>query len=324
MRVPTYLSYSALTLYEKDPEEYYLSRLSDTRAPRQPQPRPASIGSAFDARVKSSLHEALFGVGNDPRYSFEALFEEQVEEHNRDWALPECEYVFDSYCKAGQYDMLLELLERSDEPPRFEFDVKAEILGVPFLGKPDCRFSINDVPVIHDWKVNGYCSKYATSPTKGYMICNDGYEAKKQSRSHGKAHSLFVPLDFHGIEISEGYLEDYSDAWADQTTLYAWAMGEEIGSPVVFTIDQIVAKPLPEGQPLLRVATFRSRVRSSYQDYLAKRLTTAWQAISSGHIFQDCSREESDTRCRTLDDTAVALQGETGFFAEVCRAKYRG
>lgn len=330
MRIPTYLSYSSMSLFEKQPDEFYLKHLADHRPPRMPQEKPASIGSSFDAYAKSWLHERLFGVGADPKYSFEALFETQVEEHNRDWARGEGKYVFDCYEISGRLQALLDLLEKAKEPPRFEFDVKAEIRGVPFLGKPDCQFvTEHGVHVIQDFKVNGYCAKNTVSPNKGYMLCVDGYVDKKQSRSHNTAHKQFKPVDFCGLTIDSGYLEDCSTGWADQLSLYAWGLGEKIGdSKVVLAIDQIVCKPRPDTRPLLRVASFRARVRESYQQFLAKRLETCWEVINSGHIFRDYTREESDIRCEMLEKQAVALSGDGSdsddWFAQVVRPKFRG
>ena len=48
-------------MFEKDHDEFYLKYLSENRPGRLPQTLPMSVGSAFDARVKSSLHEAIFG-----------------------------------------------------------------------------------------------------------------------------------------------------------------------------------------------------------------------------------------------------------------------
>ena len=331
MRTPTYLSYSSFSLYEKDVEEFYLKHLADNRPARMPQERPASVGSAFDAYAKSALYETLFGKGHNPKYEFQALFEAQVEPHNRDWALVEGQYIFDCYKVAGQYDVLLGLLQKSIEPPRMEFEVKAELVGVPFLGKPDLRYVLpGPLNVIHDFKVNGYCGKTGTSPNKGYMICNDGFQAGpggKQNKSHGTAHKQFKPIELHGLTIDEGHLEDCSTSWADQLSLYGWAMGEKIGDPFVLAIDQIVAKPVPEGRPLLRVSSYRARVRRSYQEHLALRLKSCWDVIQSGHIFRTLSAEDSAMRMTLLDGQAVAAQGGTptdDFFNEVVRAKYRG
>lgn len=330
MRTPRYLSHSAFALWEKDPEEYYLKHLAETRAPRIPQERPAAVGSAFDAYTKAALHEALYGKGSDPEYEFEALFEQQVEPHNRDWARPEGEYVFQSYKESGAYDDLLALLLKARGQPRFEFTVEASLGGVPFLGKPDLRFETeNGVKVVHDWKVNGYCSNNATSPTKGYMLCRDGYKARKPSKSHGTAHKQFVPFDFNGLVIDAGYMEDISTSWADQLSLYGWALGHKIGDQdVVLQIHQIVAKPIPEQRPQLRVAEFRCRVRDSYQEHLIKRLQRAWSHITSGHVLPYLSRDDNDNRCRMLEKESVGLQGDgsskDNFFAECVRPKYRG
>ncbi len=329
MRLPTYLSYSAFSLFEGDREEFYIKHLAETRAPRLPQERPASVGSAFDAYVKADLHEKLFGAGADPKYAFEALFETQVEAHHRDWAREEGKYVFECYKLTGMFDTLLALLQKGDEPPRFEFEVRAKVVGVPFLGKPDCRFVVHAVHVIHDWKVNGYCSQYAASPNKGFMLCMDGYVGDKQSRSHGTTHKQFVPMTFNGLTIDSGHLEDCSTAWADQLSLYGWALGEKVGdSKVVLSVDQIVAKPIPSGRPLLRAASYRARVRQSYQEFLAQRFKTAWEVISSGYIFRDLTEEESAMRCKMLEEQSVALQSDGSqledWFNEAVRPKYRG
>lgn len=333
MRIPTYLSYSSLSQFEKDVEEFYLKHLSETRAARLPQERPASVGSAFDAYVKAALYAEL-NLPQDQRYEFEALFEAQVEPQNRDWARSEGQYVFDCYRQSGMYTTLLNLLRRSIEPPRFEFAVRAEIEGVPFLAKPDCRFVLpGPLHVVHDWKINGYCSKSATSPTKGYMLCCDGFVAAKsakQNKSHGQAHKLFEPIEVTpGYTIDKGYLEDCSTQWADQLSLYGWSLGEKIGdSSVVLSIDQGVAKPMHEGRPRMRFASFRARVRQSYQEFLAKRLRDAWAVISSGHIFRHLSPEDSEIRCQLLDDQAAISHSDGSeqgdWFNQVVRPKYRG
>jgi hypothetical protein len=332
IRIPTYLSYSAMALFESDIEEFYLRYLAPTRPPRIPQERPASIGSAFDAYAKSALHKDL-GLPQDDKYELDALLTAQVEPHNLDWAREEGAYVFESYKVAGQYDMLLSLLSQSIEPPRFEFTVNAEINGVPFVGKPDCRFVLpgrdGPIHVIHDFKVSGYCGKKTVSPTTGYFVVNDGFRAAKQNKSHGQPHKLYTPLEISpSFVIDSGCLEDRSTSWADQLTLYGWALGEKIGDPVVLSIDQLVAKPIPGQRPLMRVASYRARVRRSYQEHLAKRLKDAWNVITSGHIFRTLSFEDSNIRCQLLNDQSKSLQVDAAtdndWFSSVVRPKYRG
>ena len=329
MRIPTRMSNSSFNLWEKQPDEFYLKYLADHRPPRIPQERPAAAGSAFDARVKAALHADLFGAGSDPKYTFEALFEAQVEAHNRDWA-GRSAYIFDCYKLSGFYDELLKLLQAAKKPPRFEFSVEADINGVPFLGKPDAGWESGaGVDVVHDWKVNGYCSRYPTSPHVSYMKCRDGYTAVKQSKSHDTEHKQFLAYQHGDLAINTTYLEASNAAWADQLSFYGWALGEKIGDEkVVLSIHQLVSKPVTGGRPLIRVASFRARVKAEYQYALAERLKRCWDAITSGHVFLDLSREDSDARCAVLDDTAVGLQSDGStleeYFASATRERYRG
>jgi len=113
----------------EDSEEYYLRYLSDNPPSKEPQTLPMSIGSAFDAYAKSWLHEQLFGKGNDPKYAFDALFEAQVEPHNRTWAKENGAYVFDMYKQSGALSDLLIELRQANGDPRFEFIVQGSIHG---------------------------------------------------------------------------------------------------------------------------------------------------------------------------------------------------
>ncbi len=235
------------------------------------------------------------------------------------------------------------MLLASREEPRFEFTVKG-IIGdrVPFLGKPDCRFVHQcGVHVILDWKVKGYCSKYGASPSKNYMLCRDGYDAVKlgvgatkknpegkQSASHGKAHKNFEPYDHHGMTIHAGSMEYSNPEYADQLSIYGWLLGEKPGDEnVVVCIDEIVSKYMGEGaKPLLRVAQHRARVQRDHQMQLLDRATACWDAITSGHIFTDLSREDCDSRCEVLADVSVGLHSngssKEDWFAEVVRPQF--
>ncbi len=329
MKIPAYLSYSALSLFEIDPDEFYLKYLSDTRPGRLPQTLPMSVGSSFDAHVKSALHEALFGKDADPAYEFETLFTEQVEEQCRDFALKAGEYCFQAYKFSGAYDELLSLLQKSTEPPRFECKLSSDIAGVPFLGKPDCRFVLDlgegRISIILDWKVRGFCSKHAVSPSKGYALCRDGFSGKA-SRSHGQPHEMYMGWNFRGLTINRDFMENCNQSYADQCSLYGWLLGEPVGSDeTVIFIDELVSKPNGE-YPLLRVANHRARVGEEYQNRLLERVKKCWQAITSGHVFFDLSREESDLWIETLDDVAIGLATDGSFeeqwFNEVTRPQF--
>ncbi len=342
MRVPTYLSYSSQNLFESDADEFVLKYLTDNRPARLPQTEPMCVGSAFDAYVKSLLHEELFGKGVDPVYELTALFEDQVEPHNRDFAWGAGEYCLAQYKRTGSYDELLKLLKQSVEDPRFECKLTGVVGGAPFLGKPDCRFVLDRgegrISVILDWKVKSFCSKYAASPTKGYMLCRDAYDPipnkagnLKSSASHMKSHKMYMKYDFRGMTINRDYMENCSESYASQCTLYGWLLGDTVGSEeTVVCIDELVAKPtgiaLKGEYPLIRVANHMCRVKSSFQFELEARVKACWEAVTSGHIFTDLSREESDERVAVLNDIATGLASdgsmEENWYSETTRTPF--
>lgn len=346
-RVPKSLSYSAFSLFEKDPEEFFLRYLATLRAPRLPQENFMAVGSAFDAYVKSFLHSAVFGPGSDPNFEFGKLFEDQVEKHNWDFGLRAGKHVFQCYQYSGSYEKLLALLLQSVEPPRFESKVEGFINGVPYNGKPDLRFMLKFpdydlLRIILDWKVKGYCSKHGASPTPGYALCSDGYDFRltkqnatkaapegKPSASHGTEHKNYLAYNHRGLTINEAYMETSAVDYADQVVGYGWLLGEKPGDEnVVVWIDELVSKFMGEGhRPLLRVANHRARVSKDHQLALKNKITECWNAITTGHIFRDMSRADNDSRCEVLEDMALGLQtdGTAGedWFNEVTRPQFK-
>jgi len=120
------------------------------------------------------------------------------------------------------------------------------------------------------------------------------------------------------------HLEDVDRTWADQTSMYGWLMGAEIGEKVITGIDQIVCKP-SVGRPSIRVARHRCRVSESYQQGLWLRIKKVWDTIQSGWIFDDISREESNKRCLMLDEYHKAYDGEDPnekWFLEATRGRF--
>lgn len=335
MRRPPYLSPTGLKKFETNLDEWYLHYAAEVRPPRLPQTKPMSVGSAFDAYVKSYLHFTLFGnYGPSDAYAKDTIFEKQVEPCNRDWARLAGQHTFNVYKSCGALSDLLLELGTAVNDPRFEFDLlgtlETSIGDVPIMGKPDIYFiNAEGGRVILDWKVNGYCGKSTTSPMKGYVIVRDGWlpSEKKASNGNRLPHKDCVPVAYKGIKInSQEYMENLDAEWAAQLSIYAWLLGEEVGSQDLITgIDQIVGQPsgavvkhkasdLVPGElmhrefehvvPWLRVASHRTRVGIDFQINLRGRLEQAWAAISSGHIFSSLSREESDERCAALEEQA--------------------
>jgi hypothetical protein len=144
MKTIQYLSPSSISKFYKEPREFYLNYLSENRPERFPQTKPMSIGSAFDAYVKSYLHEALFGKGN-PEYELSSLFEKQVEAHNRDWAWDAGKYAFDCYKLSGALADLMTLLSTATNDPRFEFEIRGTVGGVEVMVVDDTN---NQTPCV--------------------------------------------------------------------------------------------------------------------------------------------------------------------------------
>ena len=330
-RVVGHLSPSSLATFESDPQEFYLIYIADKRPPKLPQTQPMSVGSAFDAYAKSYLYERLFGKGHNPKFEFQAIFEAQVEQHNRDWAIEAGKHAFDCYKGSGALaDLMLEL-SNAVGTPKFEFEVKGTVEGqregvtlqvenMVLLGKPDVHFfNKHGAHVILDWKVNGFCSKYAKSPMPGYLK----YREKGSNRGQHKDCHLMM---HNGMWINAAcYLEYLDTSWATQLSTYGWLCGEEVGSDFIVGIDQLCCQPSGiVNKPQVRVAEHRLRVSVDFQFQALARYQQAWQIIHSDHFFRDLSLEESIARCKALDGAAEACAGDgTDFdqwFSETTRA----
>lgn len=294
IRIPKFLSPTSVKIYEKNVEEFATKYLLQNRPPREPQTEPMSVGSAFDAYVKSDLYYGVYGnYGSDNEYGKEAIFETQVSPHVRDFAKKAGQHCYDVYKRVGALAALKQELATAIAPPRFEFDLTDEIRGVPLLGKPDIYFlNEHGARCVYDWKVNGYCSWRNTSPMKGYVVCRD-------QDGNIKSHKDCIPTRHKGVLINAYFfLEDCNKEWADQLAIYSWLLGEEIGSEqVVFGIDQLTG---PKDK--LRVSTHRLRISPQWQFSLVERVQQVWDIIQSGHIFRELTREQSDTRLQLLED----------------------
>lgn len=316
MRIPKYLSPTSLSVWERSQEEFYLQYLAENRPPRIPQTQPMSVGAAFDAYIKSYYHSVLFNT-EDPTFEFEAIFESQVEEHNRDWARDAGKYVFECYKTSGALNDLLSELQASESEPRFEFTLQKSLFDVPLLGKPDLFYTHKSgAQIILDWKVNGFCSKYPKSPNRGYLRVRDGWLGVS-SRNANMMHKDAHPMKHNGVTINVSeHLETIDKNWATQLSTYAWLCGAEIGEEFVVAVDQIVAKP-DKPRPKLRIAEHRGLVSKQFQLDAIRKYSELWNIINSNHIFRDMDFEESAQRCDTLDKQHIAFSDDDSFIREI-------
>jgi hypothetical protein len=301
--------------WEKDKEEFYLQYLADKRPPRFPQTQPMAVGSAFDAFIKSYFHEVLFGKGNDPQFALGKIFEDQVEEQNRDWAMDAGKYCFEAYKTSGAMaDLLLQLQQAKDEP-RFEFTLQNEIRGVEILGKPDVFFvHSSGTPIILDFKVNGFCSKYPVSPKRGYLKVRDGWVGVP-SRNANAIHKDAMAMVHSGVIINIAeFFETIYEEWAIQLATYGWLCGAELGSEFVCALDQLCCKPDEPDKPQIRIAEHRGLVSREYQLKLMARYSELWEIVHSNHIFRDMELSESAARCQMLDQQYKAFEDDEDDF----------
>jgi hypothetical protein len=316
-RAYTHISPTGLLTFEKSKDEFYMRYMARNKPPKLLQTQPMSIGSSFDANVKSYLQRCLCQSKGKPvpeEYLFEKLFLSQVEPHNREWALGAGLYAFGCYKQSGALaDILLEI-SQGDKDPRFEFEMRGTVAlndgVVPITGKPDLYFHNKlDARVVLDWKVNGFCSNSGQSPKPHHIISRDGWEGN-QTKNHRKAHKDAQVFMVKGIQVNVARnMEDIDKDWALQLCTYAWLMGEPVGGDFISGLEQLVCAPSGiADKPQIRVASFRNKISQKFQFEVFERYQKCWSCISSGHFFPELSLEDSRIRCQQLERVSVNLQ----------------
>ncbi len=288
-RIPSFISPSALGLWLSNKEEYFLKYCATDRPPRIPQNNAMSVGSGFDAYVKSHL-ASIFDPTN-PQFEFTTIFETQVEPQNRDFALAAGRKCFDVYKSSGALDSLIELLHSSTVPPKMETTEVTRSLGVPMLGKPDLIFTTKTgFLVIFDWKVNGYCSAWGKGPTQGYVELRDGSVKKGP-------HKDATLWSEHGITYNTTpNIEQEDKSWARQLATYSWMAGKNVGDEMIVFVDQLACGP--KG---IRIAHHRSIISESFQKQTHNQYLDLWEAINSDHVFRELSKDDSEARVQVLN-----------------------
>lgn len=311
MKTIEYLSPTSITTYLTDKQSFYLKYLSDNRPPREQQTRPMCAGSAFDSYVKGWLRHVLFGDNYESVR--DGYFTDSVEEHNRDWAFPVGQRIFDNYRESGALADLILDMAKAKETPRFEFFLSSKDQehriwagGIKFLGKPDAWYvNAFGCHIILDWKVNGFCS--SASPKPGYVMIRDGIipPGEKASRGIGKAHKDCIMMGYQGQVIDTYFkMEDKDQDWARQLSIYAWLAGEAVGAELVAAVDQLVFND----RGRMRVAEHRCMISPAFQFSTFNDAKEIWANATDGHFFKELSFEESKVRCETLDGMKSAME----------------
>ena len=287
-----YLSPTGLAAFKSNPKRFYLERIAKCCA-RMPQTQAMSVGSAFDAFVKSYIHERLIGPVKGTEYELEVMLKEQCSPEWVDWARDAGRKCFEAYKISGALASLCQDLSNAlDGTIKMEKTCSRVVDGVPLLGKPDLYFEPAGcgqqaaTVFILDWKVNGYCS--SASPKRGYVVCRDGWlpdatRAFKHSRTHNMSHAGCVVGEFCGIKVNIAMpLESIDRAWAAQVATYAWLLGAEPGAELWAGIDQLAC-----GTQGIRIASHRAVISESFQLSLLEDYKKAWSAMESLETFSE-------------------------------------
>ena len=332
MKKPDYISPSALQLWQSNPEAYVTKYLCEHRPPPTKQTEPMAVGSAFDAYAKAEIHRRLFGPNHrdSQQFEFATIFDEQVEEQNRDFAIDAGQRCFAAYETSGAFRVLMQTLEAASEEPKMEFTalgsvnehggIYAPVKGglsdnpVVMLGKPDLTFTTKaGLYVIFDWKVNGYCSKSGVSPAAGYVRLRNGWQdspSTPHTRKHLQAHPSACVMPHMDLTINAvPNLERSKKDWARQLACYGWITGVPVGEEMILAIDQLACKP--DG---ISIAEHRCPVTKEFQVETYEQFQSCWDVVTSDHLFRDMSLEDSQARCTILEGQAKAYYGEHGDF----------
>lgn len=249
------LSYSAYRTYRQDgPRDFYLRYMARHRPPKAPQNKYLACGSATDVCIKRDIIHLLYGA--QPAAEFYAKqWERCVESHMRDSVRDDGEYACQQYKKSGAFDALLEEMRRATN---IEIEVAREghINGVPLKCIADISFKIDGVQVVYDLKNRGFYSASTTSPTPGYMLCNNAQ------------HKRFEPMTDAPIRCNRFPMEDFSIEYAEQTSIGAWSLTGKAPEFFIAWIDELV------GPRAARVATHRALVGEATQAALFAELRT--------------------------------------------------
>src|SRR5262249_41660769 len=146
-------------------------------------------------------------------------------------------------------------------------------------------------PVVFDWKVNGYYSKWGARPMPGYVALRPG----------GFPHEKAVVQDFKGMRINTACcLSQLNEDWARQLSVYAYLTGST--PEFIAAVDHIACRP---GN--VRVAAHRLRITEEYQRRVITEAKYVWEVVNSNHIFRSMSLADSQARCAVLDKMAAKL-----------------
>lgn len=312
MRTPTYVSPSQMNLWNSDREEYYLRYLADHRPPRTAQTAPMAVGGAFDSHVTRALAVRYFGrddlrCGAGGEYDLDVMLESAIQgpDLDRSVLVGYGLELFKRYMATGAYDRLCAEIDASSDlvmQSSLYYDVPG-VAGLTLMGMPDVSFVRSGVRHVYDFKCNGFFS--SASPLKHFVWRGTGGTTVVHKGAILGKHSCGTLIDLSGV---------FDSSYLRQTSTYAWALagGLPKGDGIIVGIEQLACRAassrwkdptvMREGVPVaVSCVSTRRLVDVDTQAAVLREYTDMWAQISTGLIFDDVSRAESDAICARLE-----------------------
>jgi len=278
---PKFLSPSSLNQFEKEPNKFFLQRLSLPPRPREPQSVAAALGTIVDIEAKTYLMKQ--GLLN--KYTTAALAEDLI--HNRTinvpWYQPEKE-------NKNLYDIDYENVEphlKTDEVLTAGKDI-AKVYIKQLIDRDITQWHDVDVKTIYNLSVV-IGGKRHTVPIYGITdalvgTLEDGispldYKCTSGSPKKGWCFSIVKGAKLEKPENDINIPFDTIDSqWATQCCTYGWASGRPLFKPFTVFVDQICYGAKTLG---VRIFRFQGTITPEFQKLVAARYLHCWDSITS-------------------------------------------
>jgi hypothetical protein len=120
------------------------------------------------------------------------------------------------------------------------------------------------------------------------------------------SHKECVIGKYQGTLYNKGTtLDKLNNDWARQLSIYAWLIGEEVGSHFLVAIDQLACR-----ETGIRIAEHRLFVDPAAQRNYFEIATIIDKSIKNKHLFHELSKEDNDAKYRYLDELSYRLHDE--------------
>ncbi len=319
--IPSHYSPSSCSKFYQDREEYFLQYLAKTRAPRMKSTPAMNIGNVYDSLVTHAIAVMFYGledVRTQTEFSMETLMEACHEDHlDMDEQLAIATDMFNQFKATGAFASLCADLRKAD-PGSIKMQQKCyynDPAGFTLFGYMDLSFTIGDVQIIRDFKVNGRFSKAGAALIKGYQ---EAYplDVKRVKYPHK---DCFMTTHKCGLRFSLGCASKAIPQYARQLATYGWSLNGN-KAPVenlLLGIDQVSCKMGGTRVPEIMFGKTSHFIKPDAQMQLLNEYRAMHETIISGHLFDSLTREESDAKCVELNNLAAGMQDDGSGFNDL-------